>query len=113
MKSVSALELRKDLKVHTEHVRSSGEPAVLVVHGEEVVGMVPVEWAALLQQVVQFDTCDADPETIKADLKQVFERAFAEVSLQPKFSLIELFKKLAENATTVQQYHAMRKSLKL
>ena len=111
MKQVSALELRKDLKAHTEEVRSTGEPTALVVHGEKIIAMVPVGWAEVIDQIAQFDKCDASPESIKADMKQVIERAFAEALARPTLSLAELFKKIAEDATTVHEFHSLQKSL--
>lgn len=112
MKSVSALELRKDLKAHTEEVRRTGEPVTLVVHGEKVIAMVPIGWAEVIDQIAQFDKCDANPEALKADMKRVLERAFAEASARPTLSLAELFKKIAEDATTVHQFHNLQKSIR-
>ncbi len=112
MKRISALELRKDLKAHTEEVRMTGEPAVLVVRGAKVIAIVPVEGAEMLYKMILFDNCDADPEAMKADMKQVLERAFAEACAKPTFSLVDLFKKVAEDATTVRQFHSLQKSLR-
>jgi hypothetical protein len=111
MRQVTALQLRKDLKAYTEEVRKTGKPTALVIHGEKVIAIVPIEWAEVLDQVAQFDKCDANPEAIKTDMKQVFERAFAEASARPLLSLAEIFRKIAEDATTVHQFHSLQKSL--
>lgn len=113
MESVSALEFRSALKAYTEKVRLTGEPTILDVYGQSVVGIVPVEWAKTLEQVTLFDKCGLTAEVLKADLKQVLERALLEVSTNPQVSLSQLVKKLVDEASTVQQYHSMRKSLKL
>ncbi len=113
MRSVSALELRRGLKACTEEVRSTGEPTILVVHGERVVAIVPVEWAEVLEQITLFDKCGADSEALKADLRQVLDRALREVSTNPQVSLGQLVKKLAEDASIIQRYHSMRELLKL
>jgi hypothetical protein len=39
------------------------------------------------------------------------ERAFAEASARPLLSLAEIFRKIAEDATTVHQFHSLQKSL--
>ena len=112
MKHVSVLELRKGLKVYVEEIQKSGEPTILVVHGKDAVAMVPAQWAEVLYQVAQFDKCDANLVAVKADMRQVFQRAFEEASAGPKLSLVELFKKIAEDATTVRQFHSLQESLK-
>lgn len=112
MKSVSALELRKNLRAHTEEVRRTGEPTALLVHGEKVIAMVPIEWAEVIDQIAQFDKCETNPEAMKADMRQVFEYALAEASARSTFSLTELFKKIASDATTVHQFHSLQDSLR-
>lgn len=112
MKTISALELRKDLKGHTDEVRNTGEPTTLVLHGEKVVAMVPVEWAKVINQITQFDKCSANTEAMKVDMGRVLEYAIAEALARPTLSLAELFKKIAEDTTTVSQFHSLRGSMR-
>lgn len=112
MKAITALEMRKDLNTHTEEVRRSGEPTALVIHGKKVIAMVPVEWADVIDQIIQFDNCNTNTEAMKVDMGEVFEYAIAEALARPTLSLAELFKKMAEDATTVSQFHTLQKSLK-
>jgi hypothetical protein len=90
----------------------TGEPAALVIHGKQVVAMVPVGWAEVIDQITQLDTCDADPEVIKSDMKQVLEHVCAEAMKRPTLSLTDLIKKITEDATIVYQFHTLQKSLK-
>ena len=71
----------------------------------------PIGWAEVIDQIAQFDKCDANPEALKADMKRVLERAFASFSWPDPLSLPELFKKIAEDATTVHQFHNLQKSI--
>lgn len=112
MKSMSVNEFRHGLKACTEEVQETGVPTVLLVHGRKTVGIVPVEWAEVLEQIAQFDKCDLGPDVLKAELNKLLQLALLEISASPELSLMKIVKKLAVDATVIQQYLGVRKLLK-
>lgn len=112
IKSVSALELRTGLNTLVGEMGRTGVPFTLVIHGKEVAGVVPPEWATVIDRIVKSEQYGADSEVPKAVLRRVLESALLEATTDSKISLSELVKKLAEYVTAVQKYHGLLKSLK-
>jgi hypothetical protein len=111
MKSVRATLLRRDLEGYAKGVEESGEPVLVTSYGENMTGLVSVESAQLLDQIRQFDTCGVGIDVMRDDLKRIFEGMTRELSGNSGKSLIEIIRKIVNQATTVQEYHVMLKSL--
>lgn len=111
MRRITALELRNNLQAHVDEVAGTGEPTMLVIRGKEVAAIVPAGLAEMIDQVIQFDKCEANPDAVKADLLLVIDRALAESKAGQKLSLATLFMQIAEAATTVHQFHSLNEIL--
>jgi isopentenyl phosphate kinase len=60
VEQVTALELRKNLAEITRQVRDERQKKVLVVHGEENIGLVSVEWAKVADQADEVSAQQSD-----------------------------------------------------
>jgi isopentenyl phosphate kinase len=100
---VTALELRKGLSEISREVREENQKKVLVVHGEQNMGLVPVKWATLADQADKV----SDTITIEmhAELASILH-AQAEVVRQADrpVALSDIINTLVDHASIISKY---------
>lgn len=108
MEQVTALELRKNLAEISRQVRDEKHSKVLVVHGEPNMGLVPVMWAKVADQVDEISSLHTTIGMNK-ELADIF-RAQAEIlanSNEP-LPLSDVINTFVDHAMIVSKYQALK-----
>lgn len=112
MEQVTALELRKNLAEITRQVREERQKKVLVVHGEENIGLVSVQWAKVADQADEISAQQLDM-SMNGDLAEIL-RAQADLLEKSKDPVLlsTVINTFVDHAAIFSKYKALHQQLK-